>query len=349
MVTKKATVLHQIVRDIFIAAGTGEADADLVAEHLVSSNLRGVDTHGIIQVPLYVRDIREGRLRPGARPRVARRIGSGALVDGQWTFGQVSARFAMEQAIELAGDHRMAVVGLVASTHIGRLGHYVEMAARRQLISIIIGGGYCRDAPRTVPFGGREGALDTNPIAMGFPGLDEEVPILLDFATTTASGVKVINAQRRGEQVPPGWIVDSKGRPTTDPQDFANGGFFAPFGGHKGYALMFAAEMLGRVFTGSDTAAEDGPDYPMFRNQGVTMIVFQADLFSPYTDYEARARELAEEVRGIPPAEGFDRVMIPGDPDRATTEQRSRDGIPIADDIWEQVVEAGRSVGVEVA
>ena len=347
MITKTAEELRNLTRRILLAAGADELNADEVAEHLAAANLCGVDTHGVWHVPGYVQAIRDGHIAPTARPAVLRETSSTALVTGNWTFGHVTAKFATEIGVAKANDHDIALVSTVQTNHIGRLGHYVEIAAARAMIAMVFAGGFGVGAPTAAPYGGRTRVFHTNPIAMGFPAGDAP-PVMFDYATAALSGVKVANAQRRGERLPAGSIIDKDGNPSTDPNDFFDGGAYVPFGGHKGYALMMAAEMLGRVFSGSDAFAETGRGGPIMGHQGDTIIVFRADLFQPLADYTERTAALQERVHATPPAPGFEEVLVPGDPEARTREARARDGIPVADDIWESLVEVAKNLGIAI-
>jgi len=347
MVVKAADELRKLAGDILLAAGADQRNADIVAEHLVLANLSGVDTHGLWHLPAYVGYMRAGEIVPTAWPEVLRETPASALVTGHWTFGPVVARFAMEVAIQKAQKQGIAVVAQVQAHHIGRLGHYVEMAAAKSMISMVWAGGFSAEAPGAVPYGGRARVLHTNPIAMGFPA-GEGTPMMFDFATTAVAGVKVDNARRHREQLPAGCIVDKDGRPTTDPNDFFAGGGHLPFGGHKGYALMMAAEFLGGVFSSADAFADPKRGGAYMRRQGVTMIVLRADLFQPFTDYAKRADEIERRVRSVPPAPGFKEVLVPGDPEVRTRAIRQREGIPIADDVWQQLADLAHSLGVTV-
>ncbi|MCL4488847.1 MAG: Ldh family oxidoreductase [Chloroflexi bacterium] len=346
MIVKTADELHDVVKRLLVAAGASERNADGVAEHLVLANLSGVDTHGVWHVPGYVEAMKSGELAATAWPEVLKETPNSALVSGNWTFGQVAAKFAMQLAIKKAADQRMAVVGLVQAHHVGRLGHFVEMAAGQQMVSMVWAGGYSEEAPAAVPFGGRQRVLHTNPISLGLPA-GGETPMMFDFATTSVSGVKVVNAQRRHEQVPPGCIVDKDGNPTTNPDDFFSGGAHVAFGGHKGYALMMAAEFLGRIFVGADNYVEANRAGPVLRHQGVTLVVFRADLFQPFAEYAKSADEMERRVRAVPPAPGYKEVLVPGDPEARTRAARRRDGIPIADDVWQSLKDLGASLGVQ--
>ena len=347
MITKQADDLHTLVKQIFTKAGSEEGNAQDLADHLILANLSGVDTHGIWHVLRYLNSIRDGEILPTANPEIVKETPTSALIKGNWCFGQVSAKYAMQVAIEKAKRSNIAVVALVKSHHIGRLGHYVEMATAEGMIGMVWAGGFGEEVPMTAPFGGRERVLHTNPISIGFP-IGEEVPMMFDWATTALSGVKVINAERRGESLPPNCIIDKEGNPTTDATGFSDGGSYLPFGAHKGYCLMMAVEYLGRIFTGADDFVEPDRGGPIFRHQGVTMIAMQANLFRTLSDYSESAREMRARVRAVHPAPGFDEVLAPGDMESRTREIRRRDGIPIADDVWQSACEAAERMGVEV-
>ena len=345
MVIKSADEVGAVIREILLATGASERNAAMVAEHMVSSHLCGIDTHGLWQLPNYVKAIEAGEIVPDAWPELIRETPNSALLTGHWTFGQVAAKVAMEVALAKAEQQDMAVVGLVQAHHIGRLGYFAEMAAAQQMIALVMTSGHAKDDPRTVPYGGREKVLATNPLAWGFPA-GEEPPMIVDYATTAASGTKVRVAAEKNESVPLGWIVDKDGNPSTDPNDFLAGGALVPFGGHKGYALMMAMEFLGRIFTGADAFAEGNRGGVVFRQTGVTMIVVSADLFQPFADYAREADETQRRVRAISPAPGFTEVLVPGDPEARARAFRQRDGIPIPDELWQRLVELAASLGV---
>tara|TARA_B100000686_G_scaffold249369_1_gene259369 strand:- start:229 stop:1494 length:1266 start_codon:yes stop_codon:yes gene_type:complete len=346
MHTIAAEKLHELVKEICVAAGADERNAVCLADHQVLSNLRGVDTHGIWHLPLYIDQILCEQLLPTNWPQVIQENSASALVDGNWTFGQTTAKVATEVAVSKACIHGISVVGAVRCNHIGRVGHFVEMAAKKGCIGIVVAGGFSEVDPVTAPFGGRERVLSTNPIAMSFPVDTEKDPVMFDFATTAIAGVKVENALRRGEEVPPGCIIDKDGNPTTDAQAYGEGGAHVPFAEHKGYALNVAVEYLGRILTGSDKYAEENRGTDILRHHGTTVIAIKADLFRPLEDFYKSANEMANRLRKVAPAPGHDVVMAPGDPESQTQAERERDGIPVADDVWKNVVETANKVGV---
>ncbi len=346
MIVKSAAELTALTTRILLAAGATPYNARGVAEHLVLANLSGVDSHGVWHLRGYVEHIQDGQLDPAARPEVVKETPTSVQVSGNWTFGHIAARCAMEQAIEKSAEHNVAIAGLVQSNHIGRLGHYVEMAAEKGMISMVFLGGQGNKNPTAVPFGGRGKIMHTNPLAMGFPA-GEDPPMFFDYATSTVAGVKIVNAHRRQEELPPGCIVDEAGNPSTDPADFFNGGSHVAFGGHKGYALMLAVDYLGRIFAGADHFVDENRGGIYDRYAGTLMVVFKADLFQPFADYARAADEMGRRTRTTPPAPGFDEVLVPGDLEEHARRTRRRDGIPIEDDVWETIRQAAAAVGIE--
>jgi len=171
---------------------------------------------------------------------------------------------------------------------------------------------------------------------------------MFDFATTWTSGVKVNNAYNRNQKLPHGYIVDKHGNPTDDPNAFFDDGGHAPFGAHKGYAIMMLVEYMGRILCGANAYADDQRGGETLRNEGATVIAIRADLFQPTSDYTALADEMGDRVRSVPPVESFEKVCMPGDPEAETRTNRRREGIPIEDDTWQTIVETGKLVGVDV-
>jgi LDH2 family malate/lactate/ureidoglycolate dehydrogenase len=335
--------LRSLGRRIFEAAGAPPDVAEHVAGHLVAANLSGHDSHGVIRIPWYVGHVRRGWVRPAARPRLVDERPAAALVSGEWGFGHPAATLAIDAACERARRGGLGAAGLVRATHLGRLGTYMERAAGGGLVAMMWLGGL--GAQRAaVPHGARRGIYGTNPIAAGFPGAGAGT-LLLDFATTAVAGGKVMVARDRGVPLPEGVALDVNGRPTTDPEA-ALDGWLLPFGAHKGYALAFFAQLLGRSLTGAD-ALEGAPGDPgsPFDRSGAFFIAVDPGLFRPAEDAAASAARFAGEVRDLPPAPGFERVMAPGDPEARSRRERAA-AIPLPDETWRQIAAAADSLAV---
>ncbi len=335
--------LRDFIARILVGAGASEANARIAAAHIAGASLCGVDTHGARQVAGYVEDIRRGWLLPDAEPRVVREHPGGLLVAGGWTFGQVAAEFAVTEGLKRLEQQAVVLAGVVQCHHLGRVGHYPELAAAQGAIALVCGGGYGVGSPITVPFGGRDPIFNTNPLAYAAPAPDGR--IMADFATTAGANARVMMARERGEPLPEGFAVDAEGRPTTDAEEVAAGGALLPFGGHKGYALMTLIEVLTRLVMGGDDYAEAGRGGPVYGHQGVCMLLLRPDLFRPAADYQAGVGELGEALRAVRPAPGVAEVLAPGDPERRTRLARTRDGIPLPAEVWQALQDTAASVG----
>lgn len=344
IMTWAAAELRRLAARILQAAGAPESAAGVVAEALVEANLVGHDSHGVIRVPEYVAMIRAGSLQPLARPRVVRHRAATVLVSGEWGFGQVTGQFAVQQAVSSARAMGCAAVGILRGNHMGRVGRFVEQAALEDCAAVMWVGGL-EGPQQMVPYGGTRAAMGTNPIAAGFP-LQGESPLMLDFATTAVAGGKVMVAHARGHKLPPGCIVDRDGRPSTEPRDFLDGGALLPFGGHKGYCLAVLGELLAQSLTGSDETGEEGGGSSAFSRSGALILAVHIGAFRDPHDVKARARDVADRLRAIPPAPGFTQVFTPGEIEQRTGRQRQEAGIELPAQTWGALMDCAEELGV---
>ncbi|MBA2300065.1 MAG: Ldh family oxidoreductase [Chloroflexi bacterium] len=346
MANRTAEQLRDVTKSIFGGAGAPADVAAEMAEALVGANLAGHDSHGVIRIPAYLTLIADGGLDPAARPAIIRETDTTALVDGKWGFGHVAAKFGTDVAIRKAKGSQTAFVSVVRCNHIGRLGQWASQASVEDVLAMVAVGGWGGSPGRmgtgsAAPFGGAERALSTNPNAIGFPG-GETPDMLIDFATTVVAEGKLQVARAKDTPVPPGAILDKEGRPSTDANDYYDGGVMLPFGGHKGYALSMFVEMLGGALTPGDEYNGEG------RRGGAVIWAVDAFTFRSRESYERNADFVLRRIKQVRPAQGFDEVLVPGEPEQRSAESRMKAGIPIADTTWSQIVEGGKSVGVDV-
>jgi LDH2 family malate/lactate/ureidoglycolate dehydrogenase len=345
MPVKTADELRDLICRIVEAVGTPADSALMVSNHLVAAHLAGHDSHGVQHIPRYVREVKAGEIVPWAVPEIASETPCTALVKAHWGWGMVCANYATRLAIQMARANKVALVGVVEVNHIGRVGDYAEQAAEHGVILMIVSGGQGWEKPAAAPYGGSKAVLAPNPIAMGFPAA-EESPVLLDFATTAAAGGKVALAKAKGQKVPPGWIIDSSGNPSIEPDDYYNGGALLPFGGHKGFGIMIATEILGRVLSGAD-AYSDPKRNVHSRHAGVTLIAVDSGAFSSREQFADRTTELVKRVRAVPPAPGFAEVMAPGDYENRSRLSNPKQEICIPESTWRELVETAGLLGVK--
>lgn len=329
----QAQRLHTLLVDIFIAAGTPLDIAEYVSTSLVDSSLKGVDSHGVMRVCLYVDQIASGWILPKARPETAKETSTMAIVNGNSGFGIYTLGHAVDLAIQKAKANQIAAVGLIESTHTGRLGWFVEKTAEQNMVTFIIGGGHKGPGRSVTPHGGAKRIMAPNPYAFGIPG-GRFGPVVMDISTSTVAEGKLQVYRANKTPLPPGWILDKQGRPSTNVEDFYNGGMLLPAAGHKGYGLAVFAELLGSALLG---AAHE-----------LNWFVIAIDLaaFRSFPEFAPSAEEFLEELKDVPVAEGCDEVMIPGEPEAHSAQLRRVDGIPIPDDTWNKILDAARKVGV---
>lgn len=224
--------------------GTPAPAAADVARSLVSANLAGHDSHGLLRLPWYAEFVSDSRAVPTATPVVTTQSGATAAIDGRQGWGQLAGHLAVDTAAELAEQFGIGIVTAKRCNHIGRLGEYAELLAARGLISML----WCNADPSVAPFGGRIRMLGTDPFAAGIPG---HLPLIIDFATAAVAEGKLRIERAAGHRVPLGLIQDAQGRPSTDPEDFYAGGALLPFGAHKGFGLVVLVELLGGALSGN--------------------------------------------------------------------------------------------------
>jgi uncharacterized oxidoreductase len=243
---------------IFLAAGASDGEARCVAEDLVTSNLVGHDSHGIIRIPDYIRRVEDGTLVLGARISVVRETGMMTLLDGGWGFGQVIARRAMEIAIDGCRRAGIGVAAVRNSSHLGRAGLYPAMAAEQGMIGMLFVN--AQGASQLVaPWGGIDRRLSANPIAFAIPRSDDNDPMVVDISTCAIAEGKLRVRRDRGEAAPPGCIVDANGKATSQPADFYGppSGALLPLGGHKGFGLALVTDVLAGALTGAGCCTSD--------------------------------------------------------------------------------------------
>lgn len=345
--TVSAAQLRTQVAGIIAAGGSSAEEARIVAENLVLANLSGHDSHGVGMVPRYIDAVLEGGLKPNSAVKVNLDAGSLLALDGQRGYGQVVGEQAMKLAIPRAKQAGSCILALGNAHHIGRIGHWAEMAVAQGLVAIHFVNVQSR--PVVAPWGGADGRFGTNPCCIGVP-LKGREPFLLDFATSRVAQGKMRVAHNQGRQVEPGLLIDEHGNPTTDPGVVvvpqSNGLFGAlrTFGEHKGFGMAVACELLGGALTGSGTWHRPATTARTVLN-GMLAILIDPQKLGTQSTFEEEALAFVDWVRQSPPAPGSDGVLLAGEPERAARKERERTGIEIDDTTWEELAASGKKVG----
>ncbi len=329
MVICKDDVLRTLVVKKLREAGMPERDAAVVAEVLVFADLRGVYSHGVMRVEHYASRIRAGGMNLAPTLRIERLKPSIGLVDAQGAAGHVMTRYATDQAIRIAADQGMAMVGVKNNSHCGALAYYVDMALKAKMAAMV-----CVNTDKVVvPFGGRDAYFGTNPFAFGFPGATDS--ILLDMATSEVAWGKVLHAREKGQPIPESWAVDADGKKCSDPHRAVS---LFPFGGPKGYGVAVMVEaltglMIGGVF-GPHLKKMYG-DLESYRDLSTFIMVIDPAVFGPVDGCLARTQQMIDELHAHPPAPGVERVLLPGEIERRTMDRNRRDGIPVPKPVFD--------------
>jgi hydroxycarboxylate dehydrogenase B len=342
------TIQHVPLRDlslrIFLAAGMPEADAHIVADHLVNSNLVGHDSHGVWHLPRYARAVQR-RYVPWEEREVLRENAAMVLIDGHGANGIVAVTRAVELAVAKARAATFGAVGLRGVTHIGRLGDYPPRIAERGMIgSVWLNGGGLFLAP----FGSADRRLRPEPMAWAVPRR-QGPPLMLDMTLSVVAGGKIEQKLVRGEAVPEGWLVNAEGEYVTDGERYRDGSAgVLPLGGlqfgHKGHGLAMMVEMIvGPLSLAGCTKGE--------REGGNGVLILAIDI-GAFTDLETYTAEVEAHVAWVGsarPLPGFSRVYAPGEIEEETRARRLQEGIAIPAPTWAEIAAVAEELGVATA
>jgi hydroxycarboxylate dehydrogenase B len=340
--------LRRIVARICVAAGASEADAGIVADHLVEANLTGHDSHGVGMIPHYIRGVLGGVLDPTAHAKIEDRGGAVIAVDGNKGFGQVVAKEAIEAGMARAKATGVAMVALRNAAHIGRIGTYGEQASKKGFVSLhfvnVVG-----HPGLVAPFRGSDARFSTNPICIALPPAGGKPAVVLDFATSRVAMGKVRVAMNRGETMKEGILLDAEGRASTDPKVMWSEprGAILPFGEHKGYGLAFLCELLAGALVCGGTISTVPHEKDRITNNMLSFIVDPGALPTA-SAFEREVAAAIDFVKASPPADPALPVLVAGEPEIASRAARTANGIPIEAATWEELRGAAASVGTSL-
>ena len=355
-----ADTLRTLVTAVFAAAGCAPDEAGRIGQYLLSANLAGHDSHGVIRTPRYVQWLQEGKVLAGRTLSVVNEGPVHATVDGNYGFGQTIGPLAVDLGIAKARAAGLAVIGLRRSGHLGRIGDWAERAGEAGLVSIhfvnVEGG------ELVAPFGGVERRFSTNPICIGVPGEAGAPMLLLDMATSLVAEGKVLVASNGGKPVPAGSLVRPDGQFTNDPaalygpllpgapRDPAMGeGALVALGLHKGSGLAFMCEMLAGVLTGGDTSGPVPGGKRARISNAMLSIYLNPQTFGGGSDFQARARAYANYVKASRPTTPGVEVLVPGEPEARMRAERLARGVPLQAQTWAAIRATASALGVTLA
>lgn len=341
-----AATLQPFVAALFEAAGCPRGDAETTARCLVTSNLWGIDSHGVLRAGKYLERVRSGAVnsKPDVRPT---QVATGMQVmDADNALGFVGATAGMAKAIELAKTGNIASVGVIGSNHCGATALYARMALEHDMIGIAMS----NVAPNMVMTGASEPITGNNPIAVAVPTFGE-FPFVLDISLSAVAGGKLLVAARNGEEIPLGWATDKDGRPTTDPKAGFDG-YLMPLGGHKGYGLSLLVDILSGVITGGSfqhalKSMYRYPDDPS--NTAHQMIVLNPLALLGKDQLKERMAQFTATLKDAPMWDPDAEMLLPGEIEYRCETERSRQGIPLPENVFEELRSLGADLKVQVS
>ena len=338
---------------VFTTIGCSEEHADLAADVLITSDLRGIDSHGLARLNGYVRLWEKGRINTKPNLKVVHETATTATVDGDSGLGLVVAPFAMKIAIEKAEKFGSGWVAVRNSNHFGIAGYHAMMAVEKDMIGYAM----TNASPLVAPTFTTERLLGTNPMCYAFPA-GKYPAVIVDMATSAAANGKLEIAQRQNKPLPAGWVQTNTGDNTTDAHALKSGGSLLPLGSdrehgsHKGFGLSATVDILSAVLSG----ANYGPWVPPFVSfidplpdlpgQGIGHFfgAMRVDGFRPVDEFKANMDNWISRFKAAKPINENQPVIIPGEPELEAERERKKKGIPIVDAVVEDLNELAKKL-----
>lgn len=322
--------LKDLVSGLLEKAGVPLLQAGHAADVMVNAEMKGIESHGVRWLDIYLKRIRAGSVNPVTELKVIQQKAGLLLLDAQNGLGQVAFSKGIEMAIEKAKKVGVCTLGVRNSNHCGALGYYAEMAVKANMAAIVMTNG----TPLMAPWGGITPCIGTNPIAFAVPGRAE--PVILDMATSASARGKVFVAAQKGIKLPEGIALNREGEPTTDPKE-ALEGLLLPVGGPKGYGLSLMIDIMAGIMTGSKHGRQITSlygDLEHAQNIGHFAVLINVDDFLPLEDFFAGMQQSRSELKQSKPAKGFTGIFLPGEIEANTVRQSEKQGTVLPAATW---------------
>lgn len=337
--------LSRYISDVLQSVGLPLEDSKIVADSLIKANLRGVDSHGATRLGIYVKRLQAGVVNPKPDVKVIQESDATLLIDGDDGMGHVVGTRAIQLGIEKAKKNGAVYIGVKKSTHFGTGAYFIEQGIKNDMITFAMS-----NAPSTMaPWGGIEPFFGTNPYAFGIPA-GKNGPVIMDMATSVVARGKIILAEQKGEEIPLGWAIDSKGQPTTNAKEALEGSVL-PFGGPKGYGISLMIDVLSGILTG----AGFGPyvnniygDYDKPQNVGHFFQLIDVSRFIPIELFKQRMDQMINDIKSSPKAVGVEEIFLPGEIEFAKEAVRLEKGIELPKEVYEDIKNIGENCGLSI-
>jgi LDH2 family malate/lactate/ureidoglycolate dehydrogenase len=330
--------LKNFCKKAYLKAGVPDEEAEIVANLLIRSDLRGVETHGVTRLPIYIQRLQKGYVRATCQITVVKEKGPTAFLDAHGSMGHIAAYRGMEKAIQKAEEHGIGWVSVKDSGHFGVAGLFPMMALKKDFIGYIVS----NSAPMMAPWGGRERIIGNNPLSYAFP-TDQYPPVILDFSCSLVSSGKLILARKKA--------IDKNGLPTEDPYEgYEGGGSLTPIAEHKGYGMVLAHEILTAVLTGGKWTRNIKSLYEEdeTRIQGTchSFMALDPDCFLGRKEFKKNMDRYIKSIKESAKAKGAQEILMPGEPEYRTETKFLKEGIPLAPNTVKELTTLGKSLGL---
>lgn len=331
--------VRRLCTAIFCADGIPAENAEIIANNLISADIRGVSSHGVARIKSYMERAKKEHWNAAPQIKFSGR-GAVCVADGDDGFGSIVGTRAMEKAIELASAHGIGMVSVRRSSHFGMASYYPLLAAKKNMI------GFCctNGVPNLAHFGSQEGMLGTNPFSMAVPMKDSE-PMVLDVACSVTARGNISNAKREGKAIPLGWAIDQEGNPTTDPAA-ALVGAVLPFAGHKGSGVAIMIDILCGILNQGVTSKHIREDKSVGPNVGHMMVAIDVTAFGDFDEFEENVKKFAAELKAAKKAPGFDTIYMPGELEAERTVYNMTHGIKMGRGAFTELCETCKEYGI---
>jgi LDH2 family malate/lactate/ureidoglycolate dehydrogenase len=327
------------------ASGNSEEDAEIITNVLVTGSLRGIDSHGVRVLPYFTAHTRPlSKKESKTEMKILRETPATALLDPGGAWGPVSAKKAMDIAVDKARKQGIASCSVVNGEWITNLFYYAMIAVKNDMIGIAV----AREGPVCAPWGGTKPVTGTNPMSIAVPA-GKAYPIVLDFATTIVAQGHVRTLLLENKPIPEGWLIDRQGNPVKGydltlkniGEFWETGGSLLPFGTYKGYGINLVIDILGGALNLSGTGSRA-------KGQGTLMTAINIDAFVPVKDFKEEVDRLIAEIKSSPVRTGFNEVLLPGEKEHRMMENRRKEGIPVDEKSWQDILNTCRELGIEI-
>ena len=341
--------LRSFCQQAYMKAGVPEEEAYIVADLLVRSDLRGVETHGVTRLPIYIKRLQKGYVRAQSKMTYIKDKGPVAFAEAHGSMGHVVAYKAVQRAIEKAEEYGIGWISVKDSGHFGVTGLFPMMAADKDLIGYVCS----NSAPMMAPFGGRERIIGNNPLSYAFPA-GQYPTVVVDFSCSVVSSGKLILSRKKGEKIPLGWAYDKDGLPTEDPYEgYEAGGSLAPVGEHKGYGLTLAHEMLTAVLTGGKWTRNIKSLYEEDKSgiQGTchSFMVLDPECFIGREAFKQNMDRYIKGIKESGKAKNMEEILMPGEPELRSESERLQNGIPLPPNTVDELNSLAQSLRVSIS